>query len=358
MTKPTNSARPDLAPGTGRVLVTGASGHLGANLVERLLADGECVRVLLQPGFDNAAVDGLDVERAEGDFRDPAAVDVAMKGCQRVYHCGAMISTIRGNAEHRREIFESNVLGTRHILEAAHAHGVAHRDIKPSNIFLVGGRISEAKLLDFGLAHLGRGMRVVTRSGVIVGTPGYMSPEQARTDRNVDVRTDVFSLGCVLFECLTGRPAFESDQLLAILAKILFAEVPHPRELNPDVPPGLDDLVPTFTQALAQRPSHEVFVVHDQHFASGHALVSPGNAHYSANYANRTAPFPRQAGVRPAIFKVWATCLPQTTFEVRRPPWRWLPGPASWSFSASASGRIPPTSAIRISWVRWRLRPR
>jgi len=125
MAEPINSARPDLAPGTGLVLVTGASGHLGANLVEQLLADGERVRVLLQPGFDNRAVDGLDVERAEGDFRDPAAVDVAMKGCQRVYHCGALISTIRGNTEHRRALFESNVLGTRHILEAAHAHGVA-----------------------------------------------------------------------------------------------------------------------------------------------------------------------------------------------------------------------------------------
>ncbi|MBW1842794.1 MAG: hypothetical protein JRJ05_00535, partial [Deltaproteobacteria bacterium] len=70
MTEPLNSERPDLAPGTGQVLVTGASGHLGANLVKRLLADGERIRVLLQPGTDNSAVDGLNVERAEGDFRD------------------------------------------------------------------------------------------------------------------------------------------------------------------------------------------------------------------------------------------------------------------------------------------------
>ncbi len=125
MPKSLNSDRPDLAPGTGLVLVTGASGHLGANLVERLLADGERVRVLLQPGFDNSAVDGLDVERAQADFRDPEPVAVAMKGCQRVYHCGALISTIQGNAKHRRQLFESNVVGTRHILEAAKIHGVA-----------------------------------------------------------------------------------------------------------------------------------------------------------------------------------------------------------------------------------------
>jgi nucleoside-diphosphate-sugar epimerase len=119
-----NSDRPDLAPGAGLVLVTGASGHLGANLVVRLLAAGERVRVLLQPSCDNSAVDGLDVERAEGDFRNPESVGVAVKGCQRVYHCGAMISTIQGNREHRRQLFESNVVGTRHVLEAAQIHGV------------------------------------------------------------------------------------------------------------------------------------------------------------------------------------------------------------------------------------------
>jgi nucleoside-diphosphate-sugar epimerase len=125
MTEPLNSERPDLAPGTGQVLVTGASGHLGANLVERLLADGERIRVLLQPGTDNSAVDGLDVERAEGDFRDLESVEVAVKGCQRVYHVGAMISTIQGNRDHRRQLFESNVVGTRNILKAAQIHGVA-----------------------------------------------------------------------------------------------------------------------------------------------------------------------------------------------------------------------------------------
>lgn len=125
MTEPSNSDRPDLAPGTGRVLVTGASGHLGANLVARLLEDGERVRVLLQPGCDDSAVEGLDVERAEGDFRDPESVSIAVKSCQRVYHCGAMVSTIQGNAEHRRQLFESNVVGTRNVLEAAQNHGVA-----------------------------------------------------------------------------------------------------------------------------------------------------------------------------------------------------------------------------------------
>jgi nucleoside-diphosphate-sugar epimerase len=125
MSKAANPDRRDLAPGTGLVLVTGATGHLGANLVERLLAEGESVRVMLQPGGNNTAVDGLDVERAEGDFRNLESVEAAVKGCQRIYHCGAMISTIQGNRDHRRQIFETNVVGTHNILQAAQMHGVA-----------------------------------------------------------------------------------------------------------------------------------------------------------------------------------------------------------------------------------------
>jgi nucleoside-diphosphate-sugar epimerase len=103
----------------GKVLLTGASGHLGANLLHRLLADGHEVRVLLRPQSDNSAVEGLDIERVYGDLRDPSAVDLAVKGCRRVFHAAAKVSTIYGNAAHKREIYDSNVLGTRHILSAA-----------------------------------------------------------------------------------------------------------------------------------------------------------------------------------------------------------------------------------------------
>lgn len=108
----------------GISLVTGATGHLGANLVRRLLADGERVRVLMRPGRDNGALQGLDVERALGDLRDSGAVSDAVKGCARVYHCAAMVSTIDGNAGHRRELFETNVRGTMHVLHASREHQV------------------------------------------------------------------------------------------------------------------------------------------------------------------------------------------------------------------------------------------
>jgi tetratricopeptide (TPR) repeat protein len=130
-------------------------------------------------------------------------------------------------------------------LAMAHERGIVHRDIKPSNLFLVGGRASDSRLLDFGLVHvMGSTSNVITRSGGLLGTPGYMSPEQARGEREtIDARADVFSLGAVLFQCVTGRRAFEGVHVMALLAQLLLAEVPRVRELVPSAPPALDDLI-------------------------------------------------------------------------------------------------------------------
>ncbi len=107
------------------ILVTGASGHLGANLVRRLLGDGHSVRVLLREGSNNAAVNGLDVERVYGDLRDLTGIKAAVRGCDRVYHCAAKVSTLDGNPLLKREIYDCNVLGTIHILQAALEVGVS-----------------------------------------------------------------------------------------------------------------------------------------------------------------------------------------------------------------------------------------
>ena len=101
------------------VFLTGAAGHVGANLVRSLLSDGARVRVLLRHEDNNEALDGLDVERAYGDIRDLNVTRQALEGCRGVYHCAALISTINGNDAHRREIYECNVLGTRNVLQAA-----------------------------------------------------------------------------------------------------------------------------------------------------------------------------------------------------------------------------------------------
>ncbi len=129
-------------------------------------------------------------------------------------------------------------------LAAAHERGVVHRDIKPSNVFLGNGDVGNAKLLDFGIARLETSMSLrYTRTGTALGTPGYMAPEQARGDRDIDARADIFSLGAVLFECATGVAAFAGEHVMAILAKILLDDVPRASEQAPDIPLALDVLL-------------------------------------------------------------------------------------------------------------------
>ena len=148
---------------------------------------------------------------------------------------------------------ESVTVGKRaaEALGALHERGIVHRDVKPSNLFLVGGEILDLKLLDLGIARLTSPTRPATRSGIMVGTPGYMAPEQARGAKELDGRADVFSLGCVLFECITGRPPFIGDNIVALLTKILLEEAPRVSEHRRDVPPMLDDLV---TRMLSKNP--------------------------------------------------------------------------------------------------------
>ncbi len=125
----------------------------------------------------------------------------------------------------------------------AHTRGFVHRDLKPCNVFLESRSAAAVKLLDFGLARELVAPAALTATGIVLGTVGYLSPEQARGASNIDARSDVFAMGCILFECLTGRPAFTGDHVVAILAKLLVEEVPRVRSLRADVPSALDSLV-------------------------------------------------------------------------------------------------------------------
>ena len=109
-------------------------------------------------------------------------------------------------------------------------------------------------MLDFGIARLTQGGRSLTRTGAVVGTPGYLAPELVRGERNINASADVFSLGCVLFQCLTGRPVFEAEESSALLAKILLQDAPRVRELVPRVPPALDELVARMLAKEPERP--------------------------------------------------------------------------------------------------------
>jgi len=128
-------------------------------------------------------------------------------------------------------------------LSAAHELGIVHRDLKPENLFLVGGAPNEVRVLDFGIARVLEATRALTSTGVLVGTPGYTSPEQARGDKEIGPASDVFALGCVLFECVTGRQAFSGEHLVAILAKLLLADPPRASAFRTDVPSELDALL-------------------------------------------------------------------------------------------------------------------
>ncbi len=134
-------------------------------------------------------------------------------------------------------------------LEAAHGKGVVHRDVKPTNVLLTA--LGRPKLVDFGLARL-EGAPGLSLTGERAGTPFYMSPEQARSSRDVDPRSDVFALGVTLYESLTLRRPFEGDSREEVLGRIERDEPIHPRKLRPRIPV---DLALICLAALEKRPA-------------------------------------------------------------------------------------------------------
>jgi tetratricopeptide (TPR) repeat protein len=142
-------------------------------------------------------------------------------------------------------IAESVDLGRRvaDALASAHRRGIVHRDIKPANLFLPGGALASVRVLDFGLARRVLDQRRITQSGGIMGTPMYMAPEQARGEPYIDARADIFSLGCVLFQCLTGQPPFTGPTAMAVLAKICLDESLPIRDLCPGLPQDLEQVL-------------------------------------------------------------------------------------------------------------------
>ena len=128
-------------------------------------------------------------------------------------------------------------------LSCLHGRGLVHRDLKPSNLFLADGKVENVKVIDLGVARASIASQALTLSGSLVGTPGFIAPEQARGDREVAPTVDIFALGCVLFECVTGRRLFSGSHLMSVLAKILLEDAPRVCELRPDAPPALDLLV-------------------------------------------------------------------------------------------------------------------
>jgi serine/threonine protein kinase len=173
-------------------------------------------------------------------------------------------------------------------LTRAHRIGIVHRDIKPANIFLcdVGGDEPFVKLLDFGIAKatfdLGLGD---TRTGETMGTPFYMSPEQFTAAKDIDFRTDLWSLGVVAFECLTGARPFQADSIGGMATVLMSRSTPSPSSLRPGLPAALDAW---FAHAVARDPARRFQSASDLAEAFAGIASSAGSTAFEAS---ETIPF-------------------------------------------------------------------
>ncbi len=198
-------------------------------------------------------------------------------------------------------------------LAAAHERGLVHRDIKPANLWLEApnGRV---KILDFGLAKPAGSASDLTATGAVVGSPAYMSPEQARGQK-VDARADVFSLGAVLYQMLTGRRPFDGEHAMAVLAAILTDEPTPVRVLNPAAPAVLADLV---HQMLAKRPEDRPQSAAEVAGRLRTVLTQPAEVSASLPVAVQPLPVPMQVSAEESAFA--NLCDDEETYRTKNAP--------------------------------------
>lgn len=219
------------------------AGSMGTVYRARNKTTNETVAVKRLRSFDPT-----DIQRFEREFailcklRHPAIVACSELGKTADGSCYIVMEWLDGESLRerlrRRELTLDETLSMALRLAAglAHAHerGIVHRDVKPGNVLLAGGRADGAKLVDFGIARHVIAGDTVTRSGELVGTPGYVSPEQIRGGR-IDQRSDVYALGCLLYRCLSGRAVFEDDNVVEMLVRVSRDRAPSLAELRPDL---------------------------------------------------------------------------------------------------------------------------
>jgi eukaryotic-like serine/threonine-protein kinase len=157
-------------------------------------------------------------------------------------------------------------------VDHAHKNGVLHRDLKPANVLLS----TEPKITDFGLAKIVDAASSLTQTGAIIGTPSYMAPEQARAEKQLTPAADVYALGAILYECLTGRPPFQAASALDTLMLVLEQDVVPPRLLNPGVPRDLETVCLKCLEKTPSRryPSAADLATDLESFANGERVAA------------------------------------------------------------------------------------
>lgn len=248
---------------------------------------------------------------------------------------------VRLNMEEIDALADQLMLG----VAAAHAQGVIHRDLKPNNVLM--GRSPQgltARITDFGLARAlvegADGSQPLTRSGVAMGTPGYMAPEQVRSARDIDERADVFALGAVLYELVTGRPAFDGVGMVSVYEQMMARRTPEVASLAPEVP---ERFAAAIHAALSPDPADRPQTVHAMR-----ALWRDGT--------------PEPVGPwRPALLTTVDQWLESRVVELTPPvddrgtvaltPSPVVPGPATVDASALAPEVPPPPTTSRSSLV-------
>ncbi|MBL9022588.1 MAG: serine/threonine protein kinase [Myxococcales bacterium] len=276
-------------------------------ILQRFVAEAQAVRSLNHPNIAQI----FDNQRAEDGT--PYLVMEFLQG-------SPLSSAMPPGQPMQQERAAGIMLGVLQALGLAHARGIVHRDLKPDNLFLVpDGRGNQlVKVLDFGIAKVmdaAGGMGSKTKTGVLLGTPGYMSPEQIRNSKGVDPRSDLWSVGIILYEMLTGREAFTAENEFQRLTMVLTQEVRSIAE----VAPQLAHWAPFFQRALSKDLNRR--------FQSAQEMAQALAAMVAPRSQAAPAPQPRDGGT--AVLSVGSPSMHQQYGSQPQPPVQQNVGPST-----------------------------